>query len=888
MDEYTQLRSLLLHDDQQRLANLEQQLGNSEALSQSIAAVLPTALQHADTAPLQAALHQPVENCVKAAMQKNPQSFVRPLLPAMVAPVRTVVAEALRSIREYLNLQQQQLTGLDEKSAALTHQLTELNDRLLPLEETLIRFGELEQRLNDTEHRTRDLADILPNAIRQVTQQANMQLPTQQIKVEELADSLKIPVEQCLKQSVNDDAQTLADALFPVMGPAIRKSINESMKAMVEKINVAVEQSISPQAVAWRIESIRHGVPYSQIVMKNTLVYRVEQVFLIHRQTGLLVQHVSREESEVSDSDAVSAMLTAIQDFIRDSFSSNKNDELERAEVGEYTVWLERSPFAVLACVVRGIAPYEYKTTMRITLEAVHARYGFLLENFEGDSAPLEPCRPLLQQALQVEIKKKDKTEQPQNRYFSKTFIAILVLLGCGLAGWYYWRWQQAQQFNAYLDMLHHSAGITVLESKIEGDHILLRGLRDPLAPDPVQLAQQYNLSAEQVSSQWAFYQDLSPEFVLKRLTAALNPPANVKFNLNNGILQAVGHADRVWIEQLRHTVLLMAGLTKLDDSQLLDNNAYLEKTRTQFEAFLLTLKATQGIVVVSSEVKNGHREITGLRDPIAEDPAKWLPDFQLEDIAMNWTPYQDLTPSFVEKRARLRLAVPDSVQLSVKEGRMTVQGYAPKAWIEHVQTAWQGIAGVEQADFSQLLERDAYLMAYAQRELLPPKSLKLEVNEGVLNFDGWVEDAAFAKMQQQVKRLEGFESIKSQNLLSREKFRQLTTQRLEKIMVYFNQDAGFSEYQENNLRGILDLWQQLLQVTHTPPRLQLIGHTDGIGTQEQNRRLSIQRAEAVYRWLINQGIAEGQLEPAYSGNIPFGETSANLKERRVSFKVLF
>ncbi|MEN9461081.1 MAG: hypothetical protein RIS84_1101 [Pseudomonadota bacterium] len=335
MDEYTQLRSLLLHDDQQRLANLEQQLGNSKALSQSIAAVLPTALQNADTVPLQSALQQPVETCIKEAMQKNPQSFVRPLLPAMVAPVRTVVAEALRSIREYLNLQQQQLTGLDEKSAALTQQLTELNDRLLPLEETLIRFAELEQRLNDTEHRTRDLADILPNAIRQVTQQANVQLSSQPMKAEELADSLKIPVEQCLRQSVNDDAQTLADALFPVMGPAIRKSINESMKAMVEKINVAVEQSISPQSVAWRIESIRHGVPYSQIVMKNTLVYRVEQVFLIHRQTGLLMQHVSREESEVTDSDAVSAMLTAIQDFIRDSFSSNKSDELERAEVGE-------------------------------------------------------------------------------------------------------------------------------------------------------------------------------------------------------------------------------------------------------------------------------------------------------------------------------------------------------------------------------------------------------------------------------------------------------------------------------------------------------------------------------------------------------------------------
>ena len=37
-------------------------------------------------------------------------------------------------------------------------------------------------------------------------------------------------------------------------------------------------------------------------------MYRVEQVFLIHRKTGLLLQHVRAQSTEVADAQMVSAM----------------------------------------------------------------------------------------------------------------------------------------------------------------------------------------------------------------------------------------------------------------------------------------------------------------------------------------------------------------------------------------------------------------------------------------------------------------------------------------------------------------------------------------------------------------------------------------------------
>ena len=43
------------------------------------------------------------------------------------------------------------------------------------------------------------------------------------------------------------------------------------------------------QGLKWRVESIRTGRPFAEIVLMHSLLYRVEQVFLIHRETGLVL-----------------------------------------------------------------------------------------------------------------------------------------------------------------------------------------------------------------------------------------------------------------------------------------------------------------------------------------------------------------------------------------------------------------------------------------------------------------------------------------------------------------------------------------------------------------------------------------------------------------------
>src|SRR5262245_28009478 len=75
------------------------------------------------------------------------------------------------------------------------------------------RLAALQKRLDDRDARARDVADVLPHVLLQHSQDP------------QFARALTPPLEKALTASVRRDPRPLADALFPVMGPAIRKAV---------------------------------------------------------------------------------------------------------------------------------------------------------------------------------------------------------------------------------------------------------------------------------------------------------------------------------------------------------------------------------------------------------------------------------------------------------------------------------------------------------------------------------------------------------------------------------------------------------------------------------------------------------------------------------------
>ncbi|MGB5720563.1 MAG: hypothetical protein WBM34_07685, partial [Woeseiaceae bacterium] len=246
------------------------------------------------------------------------------------------------------------------------------------------------ERVERRDVRAADVADILPEAIHQSHN-----------KDSELVESLTNPVGECLQRAFRDDPQTYGDALYPIMGPAIRKSIMHALRTFTQQINEAVEHSISPKGLKWRWQASRAGVPFGEFLLQKTLRYRVEQAYLISRENGLLVEHVHHQNSKIKDSDAVSAMFTAIQDFVKESFSPDRTGRLESADMGDFTLWAVHGPHALLVCVIRGVPPKSLRTELTAILERIHFRYGDAIREYKGDTSTIPDVEVELNRCLQ-------------------------------------------------------------------------------------------------------------------------------------------------------------------------------------------------------------------------------------------------------------------------------------------------------------------------------------------------------------------------------------------------------------------------------------------------------------------------------------------------------
>lgn len=383
-----------------------------------------------------------------------------------------------------------------------------------------------------------------------------------------------------LQQSVRENPQPVVDALYPIMGPAIRRSIAEALTDMMQAFNRAVEQSLSPRALKWRLDAWRTGQPYAQVVLLHTLVYRVEQVFLIHRETGLLLGHTQAEHAVVHDPDMVSGMLTAIRDFVGDSFQVGQEDGVEAIRLGELSVQVRVGPKAVLAAVVRGNAPQNLRTRLSETLERIHRSHAVALSRFDGDMVPfanvrldLEPC--LLTQA-------RERARLPWRAYVG------LALLIAGGAGWLIERQESAAQWRAILTQLEREPGFVVVETGSDGTR-LVRGLRDPLARDPRSVIGAERARAWDIAWDLKPYLSMEPPLVLARARSLLKPPDGVTLRLEGTTLRALGVAPEAWLREARRRAPLVAGISTFDDRavEVKDHEALDNARQTLNEAIL-------------------------------------------------------------------------------------------------------------------------------------------------------------------------------------------------------------------------------------------------------------------------------------------------------------
>ncbi|WNM58383.1 hypothetical protein [Candidatus Nitrospira allomarina] len=433
--------------------------------------------------------------------------------------------------------------------------------RRLLLSPEQVQLDRLRQRLDTLVVDAQEVSRVLPDAIRLRARQDNRLL----------ASMLPI-TQEALALSIKQSPQLISDSIAPILGSAIRKAISRAMREMLQSLNQTLEYSMSWQGLQWRWEAWKTGRPFVEVVLLHTLRFRVEQVFFIHKKTGLLLNHVMAEGISSQGEAAISGMLTAIQDFVRDSFQQGQDEGLESLRIGDLTVWIEQGARAILATVIRGTPPVKLRDFLQNTLESLHAQYSDSLQNFQGDATVFLETRPHLEDCLQAQFVKKRKG-------LPVVFWVLSALLLALLGWWAYQASLNHQQWTELLKRIGAEPGIVVTTIQEEGGRTVFHGLRDPLAIDPERLLEEVGYPSHAVDFHFESFIALTPEMIRRRAVTVLQPPESVEVSVEGSRIMLMGESSHAWISKVKQSASAIPGILEISLERLIDTDM------KQFEA---------------------------------------------------------------------------------------------------------------------------------------------------------------------------------------------------------------------------------------------------------------------------------------------------------------
>lgn len=545
--------------------------------------------------------------------------------------------------------------------------LEKLRDLLVEPEREKIE--QITERLENSESFSSQVSDVLPEAFINSSSKGG-----------QLKEAMVPAVEDIVRISIERDTDKFAKALFPVIGPAIRKAISESMRQMLQSLNQMLESSLSVRGLMWRWQSIRTGVSFAEIVMLHSLVYRVEQVFLIHRGSGLLLNHLSHNNAARNDADLISSMLSAITDFVGDSFDVDAGEALDTVQFGELSIWLAQGPDTALALAIRGDAPAQLRIVMQQTLEDIQTHFANSIANFDGDTKQLAATQPYLDACLQAQYSPPPKKLSLRARLIWTTALILIVF---GLVS--VWHDHHLQQ--QYVQLIKNEPGYVVIDETMLDNRLVLRGLRDPLAREPLELLNLSQLTADDVVHDFEPYQSLDKQFARQRMLRIIQPPPNVSLSIVNDVLFVEGFASEQWINNFLQLKPLIAGIDRIDGSGL------------QSEVDLSSLQLRDGINA-ELDINRGHLRLSGFTDSdwwqSVRDKLLLVPgvlSFDISELAV----LPELT----------NLEAPESVSMEYQGTRLVVKGQANTEWINRLQQQISDQTVISELDMTDLLNSD-------------------------------------------------------------------------------------------------------------------------------------------------------------------------------------
>jgi cell division septation protein DedD len=247
---------------------------------------------------------------------------------------------------------------------------------------------------------------------------------------DEMAEALGPVMGEAIRVQVRESRQDMVEALYPVIGETVQRALGEFTHELQRNIDARVKAAIGPRSVVRMAWARARGVQSSAVILRDALPFSIQEIFLIQHGSGLLLAHSHPGSAEVTDSDLISGMLTAIRDFVHDSFGQGQPDkELDEVQYGDQRIIIQNGRAAYLAVVITGVEPEGFRAKLRQFLSDLHVRYETALRSYNGDPTTLPNFQPRLGRLIAETTGSRAVGPSGLSR------VQRLVLVGGGLLG---------------------------------------------------------------------------------------------------------------------------------------------------------------------------------------------------------------------------------------------------------------------------------------------------------------------------------------------------------------------------------------------------------------------------------------------------------------------
>ena len=296
-----------------------------------------------------------------------------------------------------------------------------------------------------------------------------------------LEQALQSIISPVIAQEISDNKEKMIDALYPIMGGMISKYVSQAIKELMETINKKIEQGFSVERYKRKLKAKLSGVSETELLLEESADARLLAMFIIHKESGLLISEAHTEESEIGDPHMVASMASAIKDFINDWISSNKAEkkEVQILSYGKDTLYIESAGSVYLIAFLDSDPDYEIRSKINIFFASIVKQYADFFQKFNGDDEAEEVTKLSRKMYAYLTSHNREKEHTHDHKSFNPAKW-IFILLSSSLLFYVGYQLKIYYDMNVLENRISRQTGEVVTINHEDSSFILQGILKEP------------------------------------------------------------------------------------------------------------------------------------------------------------------------------------------------------------------------------------------------------------------------------------------------------------------------------------------------------------------------------------------------------------------------